>query len=305
MVSACDESAATALLETASGACAAIEDAGVRCGRDSVVTPLRRVIVHVPQTDANKASRRVKRGLSAAKTRRLVGYAELAVDDIDDGAWATSWRKYYAPIHIAPGLFIVPSWDRTFVAPPKSAVVRLDPGMAFGTGQHASTQVAVNLLLPYVKRGSIVIDVGCGSGILALSAARRGARVYATDTDPIAVDAIRANFKANRLRPVRIARAAGIPKSFPKADCIVANITAPVIERLAPALARALGHGGALITSGFVEGSARRVRRALETQGLELVERGGRAQLAFEERRARITGRWRGFVHRKPARANA
>ncbi|MBV8596649.1 MAG: 50S ribosomal protein L11 methyltransferase, partial [Candidatus Eremiobacteraeota bacterium] len=128
---------------------------------------------------------------------------------------------------------------------------------------------------------------------------------YATDTDPIAVDAIRTNFKANRLRPVRIARAAGVPKSFPKADCIVANITAPVIERLAPALARALSHGGALITSGFVEGSARRVRRALETQGLELVEGGGRAQLAFEERRARTTGRWRGFVHRKPARANA
>jgi ribosomal protein L11 methyltransferase len=305
VVGARDETVATALLETTSGALAAIEDAGVRCGRDSIVTPLRRVTVHVPRADANKATRLVTRALSVGKARRLLRYADLAVDDVDDGAWATSWRKHYAPIHIAPGLFIVPTWDRTFAAPAKSAVVRLDPGMAFGTGQHASTQVAVNLLLPYVRRGSIVVDVGCGSGILALAAAKSGARVYATDTDPIALDAARANFKANRLIPVRLIHAAGIPRSFPKAHCIVANITAPVIERFAPALAQGLRHGGTLITSGFVEGSARRVRRALEAQGLKLVESGGRAQLAFEQRRARITGRWRGFVYRKPMRARA
>lgn len=240
-----------------------------------------------------------------AKARKLLRYAELAVQDVGDGAWATSWKKHYSPIHIAPGLFIVPSWDRTFTAPSGSAIVRLDPGMAFGTGQHASTQLAINLMLPYVSDNAIVVDVGCGSGILAIAAAKRGARVYASDVDPVAVDAARANFKTNGLAPAGLIRAAGIPPAFPRAHCVVANITAPVIERLAPALARAVRPGGTLVTSGFIESSARRVRRALEAQGLELAESGGRSQLAFDRRRAHITGRWRGFVHRKSARRRA
>jgi len=224
------------------------------------------------------------------------------VADVPDGSWATSWKKHYAPVHIAPKLFIVPTWDRTFKAPNGCRVLRLDPGMAFGTGQHASTQLAVNLMLPYVRHGAIVLDIGCGSGILALAAAGAGARVYASDPDPIAIEATRDNFKANKLTPSRLVRAHGVPASFPRADLIVANITAPILGRLAPAFASKLRAGGVLVTSGFVKSAAPRVRRTLEAQRLEKLEAGGRMQLDTRDRKAVVTGLWRAFVHRKRTR---
>jgi ribosomal protein L11 methylase PrmA len=137
---------------------------------------------------------------------------------------------------------------------------------------------------------------------LALAAAGAGARVYASDTDPIAIDATRINFKANKRVPARLVRARGVPASFPRADLIVANITAPILERLAPAFARKLRAGGVLVTSGFIKSTAPRVRRTLGKQGLELLETGGRMQLDTRDRKAVVIGVWRAFVHRKPAR---
>ena len=291
------------MLETATGALAAIEWAGVRCGRNGLVTPQARITVHVPHAAARRAGAKVSQMLAAAKTRRLLAKADLAVDEVRDEAWASSWKKYYTPIHIAPGLFIAPSWKRTFKAPHASKVLWLDPGMAFGTGQHASTQLALNLMLPYVKRRSVVLDIGCGSGILGLAAARKGARVYASDVDPIAVDATRANFKANKLKPARVVRARGIPASFPRAQLIVANLTALILAHLAPALARQLLPGGFLVTSGIIKSAGPRILRELERQGLDLLETGGRAQLVVDGGKPIVTGLWRAYVHRKRKRA--
>ncbi len=293
---------ATALVETATGALAAIEPAGVRCGADGLVSPLTRISVHVPKADSRRATAKLSKMLAAARRRRILRGATLAARDVRDESWASSWKKYYKPIHIAPGLFIVPSWDRRFAAPRGASVLRLDPGMAFGTGQHASTQLAINLLLPYVERGSVVLDIGCGSGILALAAAQAGARVYASDIDPIAVKATRENFRANRLRAARIVRARGMPASFPKAQLIVANMTARVLTQLAPALARRLASGGTLVSSGIIKGAGPRILRELARHGLEHVETGGRAQLVIEDERPIVTGIWRAYVHKKRKR---
>ncbi len=293
---------ATALLETATGGLAAIEQAGVRSGPDGIVSPLTHVSVHVSKAGALPAAARLATMLAAARRRRILHNVALATSDIRDESWASSWKKYYKPIHIAPGLFIVPTWQRRFKAPRGAAEIRLDPGMAFGTGQHASTQLAINLLLPYVQRGTVVLDIGCGSGILALTAARAGARVYASDIDPIAVQATRDNFATNKLKAVKILRARGVPASFPKAQVIVANITARVLTHLAPAFVRKLTPGGILVTSGIIKGAGPRVLRELSALKLEHVETGGRSQLVIEDERPIVTGMWRAYVHRKRGR---
>jgi ribosomal protein L11 methyltransferase len=293
---------AAALLETATGALTAIE-VGPKCGIDGVVAPLARISVHVPKPDARRATLRLAKMLALARTRRLLPRLELHKKDVRAESWASAWKKYYKPFQIAPSLYIVPSWERAFKTPRGSAMLCLDPGMAFGTGQHASTQLAVTLLLPRVTRGMIVIDIGCGSGILALAAAQRGARVYASDVDSIAVHATRDNFAANKLVAAKVLTRRGVPKSFPRAHLITANITARVLEGLAPALARKLRPGGLLISSGIIKSGASKVLKALAREKLERVETGRRAQLGFEDGRPFVAGTWRAYVHRKRGHA--
>lgn len=290
------------MLETATGALTAIE-VGPKCGTDGVVAPLARISVHVAKPDVRRAASRLTKMLARARARRLLPRLALYKKDVRAEAWASAWKKYYKPFQITPGLYIVPSWERAFKAPRGSIMLWLDPGMAFGTGQHASTQLALKLLLPRVKRGMIVLDIGCGSGILGLAAAQRGARVYASDVDSIAVHATRDNFAANKLTPAKVFRRRGVPASVPRAQLITANITARVLESLAPALARKLRPGGLLITSGIIKSGASKVLKALARQKLERVETGRRAQLAFEDGRPFVAGIWRAYVHRKRSRA--
>ncbi|HEV2038056.1 MAG TPA: 50S ribosomal protein L11 methyltransferase [Candidatus Eremiobacteraceae bacterium] len=289
---------AAALLEMATGALPAIE-AGPKCGTDGRVSPIARITVHVPRADARTATARVEKMLTAAHKRRILRQVALEREDVREQAWASSWKKHNKPFRIATGLYVVPSWERAFKAPRGSKILRLDPGMAFGTGQHATTQLAMILLLPRVKRDLTVLDIGCGSGILALAAAQRGARVYASDVDAVAVHTTRDNFAANKLSAASVLRRRGVPPSFPRAHLISANITARTLEPMAAALARKLKPGGLLITSGIDRRGAASVLKALARHGLELVETGRRAQLSFEGGRPVVTSLWRAYVHRK------
>jgi ribosomal protein L11 methyltransferase len=240
--------------------------------------------------------------LVSARRRGLIAQVEVGEADARDEAWASQWKKHYKPFRIADKLYIAPAWNRTFKSPRGSQVVRLDPGQAFGTGRHATTKLALQLLLPRVRRGMVVLDIGCGSGILGIAAAKCGAHVYASDTDPLAIRATRDNFATNDLSAAAIHKGRGVPAPFPRADLIVANITARVLTPLAAALARKLLPGGVLITSGIDKKSGERVLKALARQRLALAQTEGRAHLESIGGVATVTGTWRAYAHRKRSR---
>lgn len=185
--------------------------------------------------------------------------------------WATAWRAYAKAVRVGR-LLIRPSWVRA--APRRGdVVVAIDPGMAFGTGMHASTRLALRGLGQALARrtGAAVFDVGTGSGILAIAAAALGAgAVWAVDSDPVATAAARANARLNGCaRRVRVADGSGMDAAPAHADVIVANIVADTIVELLPDARARLAPGGLFIGSGIVAGRVRGVLRAARAAGFQ------------------------------------
>ncbi|MGB9751330.1 MAG: 50S ribosomal protein L11 methyltransferase [Roseiflexus castenholzii] len=263
---------------------------------------------------AEEMRARIEQGLWLLGMIRPVG--PLQVRRIEEEDWANAWKQYYTIQRIGARIVIVPSW-LDYQPLPDDLVVRLDPGMAFGTGLHPTTQLCLIALEQYVTPGMCVLDLGCGSGILAIAAARLGAaRVLALDTDPIAVEATRANAALNNVAD-RIVVAEGslgrgasfghwlrpdaeghaeppslLPVSLPsdtpsQFDVIVANIIARVLAAVAPDCAVALRPGGLLISSGIIADREPDVVAAYAAAGLETVFR-------------RQEVDWVALVHRKP-----
>jgi ribosomal protein L11 methyltransferase len=199
---------------------------------------------------------------------------EPTVREVREEDWANAWREHFFAHRVGERLVIKPSW-REFEGGPGDLVVTLDPGMAFGTGLHPSTRLCLLALERVVRGGERVLDVGTGSGILAVAAARLGAeRVLAVDVDEVAVQAARANVEANGLA-ARIEVAPGSVESAPAGqtyDLVLANIIARVIVDLAPSLAARLRTGGRLVVSGILELRRDEVAAALGAVGLVVEE---------------------------------
>ena len=192
------------------------------------------------------------------------------VDDVD---WAEAWKDGYAPQRIGR-VVIVPSWLSEPIGADE-VELRLDPGMAFGTGLHPSTRGCLALLQRVSPMPPRVLDVGSGSGILALAALRLGAeRAVCLDTDPVAVEATRANAAANGLADRVEAREGTLPAS-PQATypLVLANLVASILVELAPSLAAHTEPGGTVIASGIIEGRTDEVLAGLAAAGLASEER--------------------------------
>jgi ribosomal protein L11 methyltransferase len=196
---------------------------------------------------------------------------ELTARVVDDKDWLESWKAEFVPIRI--GAFVVrPTWSE----PDHDAVeIVLDPGMAFGTGLHPTTQQCLEALSTLQLEGRSVLDVGTGSGILAIAAAKRGASpVVAVDTDPLAVDAARENAVGNGVAiPVGVGSAAEVPGRF---EVVIANIVAPVLQRIAPHLAARLASGGTLLLAGITAPAEAATREAFSHVRLEVLDRNER-----------------------------
>jgi len=192
--------------------------------------------------------------------------------------WAEAWKAFFPVLRVSQRLVICPAW-RSYRPRAGEAVIRLDPGMAFGTGQHPTTLMCLRALEETVQPGADVLDLGTGSGILALAAARLGAAgVLALDNDPQAVQAARENVRLNGLETiVRVEEGTVDPSTTLRAgsprgpfDVIAANISASAIVELAGAMAAALKPGGVLIAGGFSEQRAAEVAAALTAAGLSV-----------------------------------
>ena len=200
---------------------------------------------------------------SLAATREAFVHAGILADiserDVDEEDWAEAWKEHFDVARFGERIVVVPAW-RAFDPTPADVVLTLDPGMAFGTGQHETTRMCLETLERAVQPGARVLDAGCGSGILALVAAKLGAReVYAVDVDEdcarIALRNAEMNGVDGRVRVGQGSVGAAWPFDQPpggRFDVVVANIVAGTIVELAGELAAALAPGGRLIASGII-----------------------------------------------------
>lgn len=193
----------------------------------------------------------------------------VEIATVDDDRWADEWRAWARPVRAGSHLVVQPPWVDERIDGPGDVVVLIDPGRAFGSGSHPSTRQALALLEATVAEGDDVLDVGCGSGILAVTAARLGARrVVATDLDPGAGPATRANAKVNGVADRVVVDDRPVEELPGAHDVVLANIGALVLDRLAPALAARLAPGGTLVLAGLLTSNADGVVAAHARVGL-------------------------------------
>lgn len=201
------------------------------------------------------------------------GSLEETKREIEGDDWIDVWKKHFRPLHIGKRIVVVPEWI-CYEKQPNEEIVLLDSNMAFGTGEHETTSMCLELLQEYLKEGDVVLDVGCGSGILGISAAKLGAKCsYLSDLDPIAVKSANHNASKNGVTERTIVTEANLlDGSSLKADLILANITAEVLALLAPAIPNTLKEDGTLILSGIIKDRLHFVKATYAEVGLKVID---------------------------------
>lgn len=206
-----------------------------------------------------------------------LGEAKVEHEKMYEEDWANTWKQYYKPSKVGEKIVVKPIWEE-YEQKEGELVVNLDPGMAFGTGTHETTRMCIQALEKYVKEESTVFDVGCGSGILAIAAAKLGAKLaVGVDLDPVAVESSIENVGYNNLNNIEILHGNLVEVIDGKADIVVANILAEIICILTDDVKRVMKDGGVFITSGIIHDRVDMVCEKLEATGFEVIEknRGG------------------------------
>ncbi len=232
------------------------------------------VVAHIADDgEAPAAIEATERALWHLRAFGLRPMSALRVRPVADADWAEAWKEHYVPQRIGR-VVVIPSWSSEPLAPGEVAIT-LDPGMAFGTGLHPTTRGCLHLLQDLDPMPPTVLDVGIGSGILALAALRLGAEsAIGLDTDPLAVEAAVANAERNGLAD-RLAVSVGTLPATPTATypLVLANLVAAVLVELAPQLAAHVARHGVLLASGIIDTKADAVVAALAEAGLRVVTR--------------------------------
>lgn len=247
------------------------------------------VIGYIPVTDE---SGRLCEMLETALVRihKASGVrSRLRYRTIDEEDWAESWKRFFWPERVGKSIVVRPSW-REYEPQPGDRVLEIDPGMAFGTGTHPTTALCIGMLEDYLKPGKTVLDVGTGSGILAIASVLLGSgRAHGVDNDPVAVEVACQNRDRNGIDPGRLSfsagdLASGVRERF---DLVVANILTDVILELAGELRRVVHPAGLFVCSGIIETRADAVREKLSEMG-------------FAEKESRYREDWVAMAFRGP-----
>ncbi len=252
---------------------------GVRLEADAVVA-------YLPVTNTLGDMQRLVEQLDCLPEWGLPPVENIEMRILEQTEWEKAWQQYFPLQRIGRRVVIKPPWEQ-YQPQPEEVVVELEPGMAFGTGQHETTQMCIEFLEEIVQNGMSVVDVGTGSGILSIVAAKLGAaQVWAGDNDPVALLNAQKNVARNGVGDIVSVHLTEGCEGAPSCDLLVANITAEIIEPLLPDFAKRIRSGGWLVVSGIVRDRSLQIRSRLSQPPWSgLVERQRGEWCAFSARR--------------------
>ncbi|NEU31646.1 50S ribosomal protein L11 methyltransferase [bacterium LRH843] len=202
-----------------------------------------------------------------------LGHNKVHLTEVDEEDWATAWKKYYKPVKVSKSITITPTWEE-YTPDGEEIIIELDPGMAFGTGTHPTTVLCIQALEKVIQGNEHVVDVGTGSGVLSIAAAKLGAeKVLALDLDQVAVVSAEQNVSLNQVGDMVSVRQNHLLKNVEgKYDVIVANILAEIIVQFVQDAAAILKPNGTFITSGIISRKQEEVEEALLAGGFAIEE---------------------------------
>ena len=234
-----------------------------------------------PDLDAGTILAQVREEMEQMRAYVDVGDATIEESETEDVDWVNNWKQYFHQFYI-DDILVIPSWEDVKAEDSDKLVIHIDPGTAFGTGMHETTQLCIRALRKYVKNGDLVLDVGCGSGILGMLALKFGAgHSIGTDLDPCALDATHENMEVNGIAKDQYKVMIGNiiddkdvqdAVGYEKYDIVLANILADVLEPLTPVIVHQMKPGAVYITSGIIEDKETVVTEAVKAAGLEVLE---------------------------------
>lgn len=230
---------------------------------------------------ADEIVEKIKNELDDLRCFMEIGEGSVIVSETEDIDWINNWKKYFHQFYI-DDLLVIPSWEDVKEEDKDKKILHIDPGTAFGTGMHETTQLCIRQLKKYITSETELLDVGTGSGILAIISLMYGIKhAVGTDLDPCAVEAVRENMEANNIASesfemmignIITDKAVQDKVGYEKYDIVVANILADVLVPLTPVIVNQLKPGGIYITSGIIDNKEQTVRDAVEAAGLEILE---------------------------------
>ena len=234
-----------------------------------------------PEDDKEKILTEIRQELQEMSSYLNVGECQIEESETEDVDWVNNWKQYFHQFYV-DDILIIPSWEDVKPEDSDKMVIHIDPGTAFGTGMHETTQLCIRQIRKYVTEGTRILDVGCGSGILGMLALKFGAAYsVGTDLDPCAIEATYENMEVNGISKDRYEVMIGNiiddkevqdKVGYGCYDIVAANILADVLVQLTPVIVNQLKSGGIYITSGIIDDKEQTVVDAVKAAGLEVLD---------------------------------